>query len=112
MPPSPWPFPHPLTAGGSILVSMDLDPAMDVDMSKLEGESLIEEAILRYLREVYEDPAIITGWVIVAEFVDSKGNPDLHAFACTGMPYWKINGMLEAAPNEIAYSDEDDDDDE
>ena len=92
---------------------MDLEPATGADMSKLEGESLIEEATLRYLREVYEEPpAIITGWVIVAEFVDSQGTPDLHAFAMTGMPYWKINGMLEAAPHEIAYSDEDDDDDE
>lgn len=91
---------------------MDLEPVTDVDVSKLEGESLIEEAILRYLREVYEDPAIITGWVIVAEFVDTQGTPDLHAFACSGMPYWKINGMLEAAPYEITYADEEDEDDD
>jgi hypothetical protein len=93
---------------------MDLEAMAggDVDVSGLEGESLLEAAMLKYLREIYEDPAIITGWVVVAEFVDSKGSPDLHAFAATGMPYWKINGMLEAAPHEIAYSDEEDDDED
>jgi hypothetical protein len=28
------------------------------------------------------------------------------------MPYWKINGMLDAAPSEIAYTYDDDDEDD
>lgn len=82
------------------------------ETASIKSEDAIEQAILAYLREVYEDPAIVTGWVIVAEFVDSKGVPDLHAFAASGMPYWKINGMLDAAPAEIAYHDDDYDDED
>jgi hypothetical protein len=82
------------------------------DTASVKTEDQIEAAVLGYLRDVYDDPAIITGWVVIAEFVDSKGTPDLHAFAATGMPYWKINGMLDAAPSEIAYWSEDDDEDD
>jgi len=76
----------------------------------LEGEPAVESAILGYLRQVYEDPAIITGWVVVAEFVDRSGEPELHAFAASNMPYWKINGMLDAGPAAMNYSDDDDED--
>jgi hypothetical protein len=76
------------------------------------SEDLVNAAILQYLREVYEDPAIVTGWVVVAEFVDSAGTQDLAAFASNNMPYWKINGMLEAAPYEMNYAEEDDLEDE
>ncbi len=82
------------------------------DTASVKSEDAIEAATLTYLREVYEDPAIITGWVVIAEFVDSKGVPDLHAFAASGMPYWKINGMLDAAPAEIAYHEDDEDEDD
>jgi hypothetical protein len=82
------------------------------ETASVRAEDAIEAATLAYLREVYDDPAIITGWVVIAEFVDSKGTPDLHAFAATGMPYWKINGMLDAAPSEIAYTYDDDDEDD
>jgi hypothetical protein len=79
---------------------------------ELSTEHQIDQAVMKHLREVYEDPAILTGWVIVAEFVDSNGTPDLAAFASTGMPYWKINGMIEAAPHEMEYAYEDEDEDE
>ena len=105
---------HPCNGPRRYPGRMDLEAMAggEVDVNGLEGESLLEATMLKYLRGIYEDPAIITGWVVVAEFVDSKGTPDLHAFATTGMPYWKINGMLEAAPHEIAYSDEDDEDED
>jgi hypothetical protein len=74
-------------------------------------ESRIDDAVMAYLRETYEAPAILTGWVVVAEFVDIDGTPDLAAFASTGMPYWKINGMIEAAPHEMEYAYEDEDED-
>lgn len=90
---------------------MQIDEPGAMSEHTVKSEDALEAAILAYLREVYEDPAIVTGWVVIAEFVDSKGMPDLHAFAATGMPYWKINGMLDAAPGEIAYADDDEDDD-
>lgn len=74
-------------------------------------ESQIDDAVMAYLRETYETPAILTGWVVVAEFMDTDGTPDLAAFASSGMPYWKINGMIEAAPNEMEYAYEDEDED-
>ncbi len=78
---------------------------------EVSTEDKIDQAVMAHLRETYEDPAILTGWVIVAEFVDSNGTPELAAFASTGMPYWKINGMIEAAPNEMEYAYEDEDED-
>lgn len=74
-------------------------------------ETQIDNAVMTYLREVYENPAILTGWVIVAEFMNTEGTPDLAAFASAGMPYWKINGMIEAAPHEMEYAYEDEDED-
>ena len=76
------------------------------------GEDVVNAAILEYLKETYENPAIVTGWVVVAEFVDTEGTQDLAAFAANNMPYWKINGMLEAAPYEMNYMDEEDLEDE
>lgn len=89
----------------------DLEPleAPPSAMDGLEGEALVEAVILRYLREIYENPAIVTGWVIVAEFVDQSGTLALHSSAAYGMPYWKINGMIDAAPREMDYADDDDD---
>jgi hypothetical protein len=78
----------------------------------VSSEDVVNAAILEYLKETYENPAIVTGWVVVAEFVDTEGTQDLAAFASNNMPYWKINGMLEAAPYEMNYADEEDLEDE
>lgn len=81
---------------------------------ELSPSDAIEKGILQVLQDEYENAAIVTGWVIVAEFMTSEGTPDIHAFAADHMPYWKINGMLDAAPYEMgyAYDDEDADEDE
>jgi hypothetical protein len=73
------------------------------------NEDALNAAILQHLGEVYEDPTIVTGWVVVAEFVDSEGTQALAAFTSTHMPYWKINGMLEAAHYEMNYAEEQED---
>ena len=79
---------------------------------ELSPGDAIEKGILQVLQDEYENAAIVTGWVIVAEFMTSEGTPDIHAFAADHMPYWKINGMLEAAPYEMNYAEEDDLEDE
>lgn len=71
----------------------------------------LERALLAYVRENYEGAALITGWVLVAEIMDDEGVPDLASFAAEGMPYWKINGLLDAAPDVMAYDYEDEDED-
>jgi hypothetical protein len=47
------------------------------------------------------------GWVVIAEWIDEDGNPDLTAFAREGMPYWRINALIDSAPMEIVYDDDD-----
>ena len=72
-----------------------------------DAEKQIENAIIAYEKESGGDGVLLTGWVIVAEWVDGDGNPELSAFAREGMPYWRIDALLEAAPNVIVYDDED-----
>jgi hypothetical protein len=67
----------------------------------------VENSITAYLHEDYDEGAILTGWVVIAEYMSSDGIPGIAAFAAEGMPYWKINGLIEAAPHEIVYEEED-----
>lgn len=85
-------------------MSDDVEPAPGV---LFDAEMKIEAAIRAYDAEVESGNALLTGWVIVAEWVDGNGDPNLTAFAREGMPSWRINGLLEAAPFEIVYDDED-----
>jgi len=73
-----------------------------------DAETIVENAIRAYDREMDGDGAILTGWVIIAEWINEDGQPDLTAFAREGMPYWRINALVEAAPMEIVYDDDDD----
>jgi hypothetical protein len=70
-------------------------------------ETGIENAIRAYDRETNEGNSILTGWVVVAEWIDENGDPALSAFAMERMPYWRINALLEAAPDQIEYDEED-----
>lgn len=74
-------------------------------------EKRIEEAIRAYDRECNPEDynALLIGWVVVAEWIDADGEPNLSAFAREGMPSWRINGLLEAGPSTIAYDEEDED---
>lgn len=63
----------------------------------------LEQAMLVYVREGQEGVALITGWAIVAEIMSTDGVPDVVAFAADGMPYWRINGLLDAAPEAMHY---------
>ena len=67
----------------------------------------LESAMLAYLRENYDGVALVTGWVLIAEIMDAEAVPDLVGFAADNMTYWKINGLIEAAPHEIVYEEED-----
>lgn len=74
-----------------------------------DAEVAVENAIRSYDQHVGTGNALLTGWVVVAEWIDSNGDPNLSAFAREGMPYWRINALLEAAPYEIVYADDEDD---
>ena len=89
-------------------VAMD-DPFKELDeVDVFDAETRIEQAIRAYDKETLGNGALLTGWVIIAEWVDEDGHPDLTAFAREGMPYWRINSLIEAAPMEIVYDDDDD----
>lgn len=71
-----------------------------------EAEQALENAIMHYERTVEGEGAILTGWVIVGEFLDHGGQPHLAAYAARGLPFWRIDGLIEAAPTAIAYMEE------
>lgn len=87
-----------------VSVSDEVEPAPGV---LFDAEMRLEEAIRGYDADAGDGNAILTGWVVVAEWIDGDGDPNLTAFAREGMPSWRINGLLEAAPFEIVYDDED-----
>jgi hypothetical protein len=95
-------------------VSMD-EPDVDRDSESLfDVEQKIEQAIKAYDAEAGGGNALLMGWVVVAEWVDDDGDPNLTAFARERMPYWRIDALLQAGKDEILYQDEDewiDDDD-
>lgn len=69
-------------------------------------EKRLEEAIIAYEKDSGGEGVLLTGWVIVAEWINADGEPELSAFAREGMPYWRIDALLEAAPHEIVYDDD------
>ena len=78
----------------------------------VSNQDALEGAVLKHLQSEFENAAILTGWIVVAEFMTAEGNPAMYAFAADHMPYWKVNGMLEAAPHEMGYVYDDQDEDE
>jgi hypothetical protein len=91
------------------------DSDLDRDAESLfDVEQKIEQAIKAYDEETGGENALLMGWVVVAEWVDQDGEPNLTAFARERMPYWRIDALLQAGKDEILYADEDewiDDDD-
>ena len=72
-----------------------------------DAEMRLEEAIREYEAETDSGNVLLTGWVVVAEWIDENGDPNLSAFAREGMPYWRIDALLEAGPSEMIYDIED-----
>ena len=71
-----------------------------------EAEQALENAIMQYERVSEGDGAILMGWVVIGEFLDHDGHPHLAAYAAQGLPFWRIDGLIEAAPTAIAYMEE------
>ncbi len=89
---------------------MDSDPVVDPAPGALyDAEAVLERAIIGYDREADGQNAILTGWVLIAEWIDEDGSPAMSAYAREGMPYWRIDGLLSSAPDQFAYVDYDDD---
>lgn len=86
--------------GGSIIVST-LDP-----VTLEEAQQHLEHAILQYEQAAESEGALLTGWVVIAEFIDRDGHPHLSAYAAEGLPYWRIDGLIEAAPAVMLYAEE------
>ena len=72
------------------------------------AEKSLEKAIIAFDNESGNGNAILTGWVIIAEWIDEDGDPALSAYAREGMPYWRIDGLLSSAPNQFLYVDPND----
>lgn len=73
-----------------------------------DQEMAIESAIINYEQAASESPAsLLVGWVVIAEWVNADGEPELSAFAREGLPHWRISGLLDAAPEAMCYADED-----
>lgn len=75
-------------------------------MTLEEAERNLENAIADYERVSNGIGKILTAWVIAAEFIDEDGHPYLAAYAAKGMPFWRIDGLIEAAPQAILYAEE------
>ena len=73
------------------------------DTPNVTPHDAVTAAVLGHLKETYENAAMVAGWVVVAEFITTDGEPDLAAFAADGLPYWRIDGMLSAAPHHMGY---------
>jgi hypothetical protein len=71
-------------------------------------EKMVEDAICAYDKESEGEGALLLGWVVVAEWIDGNGDPAISAFAREGMPYWRIDGLIAAAPETLMYVDYDD----
>lgn len=86
----------------------DEDPHVEPAAGAMyDAETNIEAAIQAYEAESGGDGILLTGWVVVAEWVDENGDATLSAFARERMPYWRIDALLDAAPDAILYEDDD-----
>lgn len=75
-------------------------------MTLEEAERALEDAIVEYEKATNAVGQILVGWVVAAEFIDDEGQPYLAAFAARGMPFWRIDGLIDAAPHAILYMEE------
>jgi hypothetical protein len=75
-----------------------------------DAERALENAIVEYEKATNEVGKILVGWVVAAEFMDEDGQPYLAAYAARGMPFWRIDGLIDAAPHAILYMEEVEDD--
>lgn len=87
----------------------DADPIIEPAPGLLyDLEKHLESAIIAYDREADGQNALLTGWVVIAEWIDEDGEPAMSAYAREGMPYWRIDGLLSSAPDQFLYVDDDD----
>ena len=77
-------------------------------MDSQESESALEVALVALERANEGDGMLLTGWIVIAEFIDGDGNPLLSGFARTGMPYWRIDGLIDNATDALCYVEVDD----
>lgn len=60
----------------------------------------VEEALRLYAPDyAYGQPAVLTKYVVVAEYVDATGNRNLTAMRAPGMTVWDERGILDTRLN-------------
>lgn len=76
-------------------------------MDRHESEAALESALVALERASEGDGMLLTGWIVIAEFIDEDGSPVLSGYARTGMPYWRIDGLIDNANDALCYAEED-----
>jgi len=76
-------------------------------MDREDAERALESALAALERANEGDGMLLTGWIVIAEFIDADGAPVLSGYARTGMPYWRIDGLIENANDALCYAEED-----
>lgn len=76
-------------------------------MDREQSEAALEAALVALERANEGNGMLLTGWIVIAEFVDENSTPILSGYARTGMPYWRIDGLVDNAVEALCYVDED-----
>jgi hypothetical protein len=72
-----------------------------------DTEKALSNAITRHDKENDGGNSILVGWVVVAEWIDVDGDPNLTSYANTGMPFWRVDGLLSNGHEAMHYAVED-----
>ena len=72
-----------------------------------DTEKELEAAIVNHDAECDGGNALLVGWVLVSEWIDKDGNPNLVSYAKEGSPYWRVEGLLQMGNLGFTYIPED-----
>lgn len=73
-----------------------------------DTEKELEAAIVNHDAEYNGGNALLVGWVLVSEWIDKDGNPNLVSYAKEGSPFWRIEGLLQTGNLGFNYATEED----
>ncbi len=72
-----------------------------------DTEKALESAVYAHDKEHDGGNSLLVSWVVVAEWIDADGNPNLTSYAKTGVPFWRIDGLLSNAHEGLHYTIDD-----
>lgn len=61
-----------------------------------------EDAVYRAINALAEEsnPIMVTGWMLIAEYMQADGSVQLGAF-CSDMPPWRLSGLMDAGTDAL-----------